>query len=1001
MGRTLKKRQINEYETTIRMDQFIGRNTYGQHSSLMPGEFRELKEVEIYPKYLKSRRGSTRLSGAGILIYPNAKVVNAINWDVGDAEYVISQVGTAFYFQPVLPTAVNASRILDISGSTFALGNDDRADFVINEDRLLVFHSQGNHVIQWNGTYFRVRSMGMKRAYISAITFSVATPGTAFEGKHIYAAEKVYRDATTNGDLLASGPNRLKFSGATSAAKEYARTGYFIDSKPRVDLSWANFVTKITLLASAYTNADATDVGKQVAFTGSGALGKLRQYDNTNRFWWVDITSGTPLIADVATLVPAGGTGVGTVSAVDLNQQDNLWTHIRLYRSKNQMLYQNVDGDIIPSEGTEDEMYEVAMITKAEIQNAAGLTAVATSTDFTLPGGNAKTYAGLVDGVMCISEYNSDDALIYMVDPQVLELLPMPACEFGTFYQERIWASRVSDSTWDNGIRIQDESKNNLYYSPLGIPWYKEQCRTDYFLETGRDGQKVTRLIVFERDLVIMKEDKTMRIADGRIDLGVEDADTNQGVTHPNFAHFVPGFGIMGITSDHKDFKIYGYDHVWRSDLNGINISLSNREATQDLDGDDCSMIYLNGKVMLSKGDGTVYVLHAEQGRGWSEYNYKMTAMNRLVRFAGGTRGLALGQAMYPMEIDIKGVDYDFDQSNLTFPAIVPEWTPFMFQRGDGTSVLEHQDLSIMAQLSADMQAVPYANNDAWPSITTEKSTLFYPSPSLEAYDNLKDREYKLYLEPETIGNFSWCRMMGNFLHYKMTTEAPCIIKIHKLNCIVDEDGNGHGQFDPFQNRISNPGAPGWASFVILLLTFGKDSDTAIDYSGKDNHYLWDDGLGGSRTYDSNLVPQGGQNLTAASGSGYGAVDATKLTPTILGIGQGVGGLCSLSLSFVFVDTCPDVGTADAVLIEDGDGVNWYRAKILSSGMIEFRWASATFDKSFKTAVGIAQLGSAGQYATKTQTMIFALSNNGQDGQWYHGLITGDIEAKSTTVEDN
>jgi hypothetical protein len=703
------------------------------------------------------------------------------------------------------------------------LGSTVKARFTLDEDRLLIFHPEGNKVIEWDSVASRLkgRNMGMKRAYIKTVDVSGA--GDVI-GRYVYAIEKCYQK--NGGDLLCSGVNRLIHRLSTTNPGEYARTGLIDNIAPVITLSAANFFTKVEFSAVGYTSAIPSDLGKTVNFSVSGAVGTLKEYDNTERIWWVDITSGTPTTADSVTI--ATGTGAGTtISALDLAQQDSLWTHLKLYRSKN-LLPNTTDPDnIVEPAGTEDDMWHIATITKAEME-ASGLNSIATSVDESLPPGNASIRAGTVGESFQIEDDNLDDSLISVAPVDALELLPVPACYLGTYHADRIWTGRINESAWDNGVAITDDTKSNIYYSPQDKLYYKEQSRTDFFKETGKDGQTLTVLNQFERDLFISKEDRTMRLPDGDVSLTVEVTDHDQGIKDDNFFLFVPELGICGVTSDYSDFKIYGFDHVWRSTLNGIDISKANREATEALIPEYTDMLYLNGKVLISTTGGTMHVLNIEQKRGWSRFEFPTLKINRMIAFNGGTEGIYIGNDQYSVEFEVENLNTDVSTYTDEEAAIEGSWTTYMFRSGGGRHVLEHEHLSIMAQLSYDMSGAAYVNGTAWPTLYIPNPTDFYPPPSYNPEDAHKDREYKLFIEPQTIGTFKWNRMIGNFLHYVMVTRAPFVIKSHRLACIVDEDGNRVGNFDPYQDMAH---AAGWldSPFSLVLVDSLSATDTVTD----------------------------------------------------------------------------------------------------------------------------------------------------------------------------
>lgn len=848
MARNLEKRQLREHQAELPINQIYGKSNYAEHSNLSNGQFRRFENVEIYsgdPDYFKSRRGSQYFDFQE-LPFPDVKTYNKVSWTIivsgTEREYIVWQQGDSFYWKSVTvnPGSYQQIKLKHNSGVNLTVGSATRSDMTLDEDRLLIYHKDGNKVIEFDYDQgeFVGRSMGMKRVYINSVsTTSLVSSSANLSGKYVYGVERCYRNSD-NADLLCSGVNRILHRSSAVKQGEYARTGALENQEGQISLASANFFARFDIQASGYVAALGTDVGKTVTFSGSGATGVLRGYDNGNRIWWVDIESSAsdPLIGDTLNVV--SGTGSGTTDEQDLAQQDYLWTHVKLWRSKN-LLPDVTDPDLpVEAFGTEDDMWLVAIITKAELLNS-GLAAVATSQDGVLPPGNKYVQAGINNTDMTITDNANDEALLQLSPTGTLELLPFPACNLGTYHAERMWGSQLGDSAWDNGIGIKDDSQNNVFYTPHNILWYKEQGRTDYFLETQKDGQKITKMLSFERDLTITKSDKTLRLPDGDVTLGFEVTDHAQGITAANYGLFVPQLGLVGITSDYNQLKIYGFDHVWRNTLNGIDIARDLREDTESLLSGETSMAYFNGKLYVLNANGyrtgasnsTVHVLNVEQKRGWSDYVYPNANMEHLLPYDGGKSLMVIGRNRQIIKLEVKDLDTDIvpDTGSTSYP--VGLWDTFMFRSGDGRHVLEHEYLSVVGKLSNPMTAAPYCNNESWPDPTVEKETLFYPDVDIESLDELKNREYRLYLEPQTIGNFLWSRLVGNFLWYRVKTTAPFTISSQLLGCIIDEDGNAHGGFDPFQNRNQDANGPDWANPSGIYTETGT-ADNNINETG-------------------------------------------------------------------------------------------------------------------------------------------------------------------------
>jgi len=77
---------------------------------------------------------------------------------------------------------------------------------------------------------------------------------------------------------------------------------------------------------SGYTDAVASDIGKTVTGSTTGDFGTLLAYDNTNRRWWVRVSTAGTYASAGETVSVSGGTGSGTASAVKTGEY--LWTNL-------------------------------------------------------------------------------------------------------------------------------------------------------------------------------------------------------------------------------------------------------------------------------------------------------------------------------------------------------------------------------------------------------------------------------------------------------------------------------------------------------------------------------------------------------------------------------------------------------------------------------------------------------------------------------------------------
>lgn len=711
------------YQDIITIKDYVTQNSWGQHSNLKPGEYRQIINYELYDGFIKSRRGSKYLrpSTAPAKNPSSSRIKQRIVWDVGDEEHLIFHVGDKLYSQRVSPTVANSVEINDFTGGIFTLSSvldNTVADFVLEGGRLYIFHRAQNAIVQWDsGTAtFKARNMGMVAPQISTVVLS--TSGSIF-GQYTYGIEKVYQE--NNGDVLASSPNRFK--------------------------------------------TDRT----------------------------------------LATIGPIENTGASRISIlVDPTEleSDTLWTHVRLWRSKNQVTDDSNANFPIDPQGLEDELYEVCLITRAELTGS--LAAISTSTDNELPAGNVNIEAGQPGGVgtdFQIIDNNTDDYLTLFIGPDDLELQPIPQANLGVSHGNRIYFADLGTTTLSDGYIIPERLEGSVFYTNNADGAHGEQFKVSQNIPTPLDGQKVTKLITFEKELFIIKEAKTLRVPFGTVTERPELMDSRIGTPDKTFLEFIPTLGVCGKTNDYGDFRILGFDFVWRSTFNGIDISKPIRNEMNSLVAGETSYIYINGKLFVCKDDGTCYVLNTEQGLGWSTFQYRATVTDKFFTFANSSRAGIVSQDEYLVEIEVEDFDYDVDTAIAYETALIDTtFITHQFRSEDGADVLEHEWLSVMAKADKTIQAVPYVNEVSWPEPTVEKWTDFEIDPdSFSAVEKLNDREHRLFIAPEQQGIFLFNRMIGNFLHYKISTSAPCIFKSQRLHVIVDEDGLAWGDFDPFQ----------------------------------------------------------------------------------------------------------------------------------------------------------------------------------------------------------
>jgi hypothetical protein len=876
----------------FQVKEYFGRRTAGLHSSLRPGELRDLVNWDILRNEgqdeFQSRRGSRFLRpSSSPAKWGSTEASRTVTWDVGSEEYELVQVGNTIQYQALLAPG-NPGTVANFAGGAFTLGSTAAADLFLHGNRLFIVHPAGNKVVEWNGTAFRGRTMGMTHAHIRYFGSDVGN----LQGRYVYAVEKVYR--VNGADVLVSSPNRRIYD-----TRELAETGF--DNVPRA--------VQLTL-----RNEDLDG--------------------------------------------------------------DTLWTHVRLWRSKRLDVDTSDLDNIVEAQGLPDELYEVALITRAELE-AASLTAIATGSS--LPEGNAYVMAGLPSGNYTLQDQAPDTFLFNFIGLDRIELEPLPAATVGCFHAGRVWISGAGGS-------------NDILYSNNQGTKYAELYDPENIIETGQDGQAVVRLFGFERDLVALKEGKSGRLVAGDPEQEFEVFDPRIGVAAYTLAEYIPGIGILAITNDTPALKLLGLDYRWTSELYGLDIATPIQDEISALTAAHVRFKYGNGKIFLSAGNGVFHVLHVLHRRGWGRYLLPLATGHvlNLFTFAAGTRLGVLGASAYTVELEVANLTTDDSmEDDTTGNAIDLAHTTHMFQSDDGRHLLEKEWFSIVAQLSAPLVAIPFNAGLPWPLRTDELETEFVISPYNYPDPQQREREYRLFLQPKGIGRFKWNRLSGHYLHFRIETQAPAIIRSQTLRALVDRHPSAFQAADPYQVLINAPGVPRWADETLLDLHFDEPTgDIAQDASGNNRHHTWAAGSpAGSHAFDAALVPSGGQAVVGGTGSGYAPEDWTAMDY----IGDGEGGLNSEDLTYEYIASFPSLA-APQVIQEGGDGADYWRLQVNEDGALEYQLSTLAY--KFTSPAGVIAAGST-QY-----TIQFVLSNGGMNGQFYAAARTANFATLITNRSD-
>jgi len=427
------------------------------------------------------------------------------------------------------------------------------------------------------------------------------------------------------------------------------------------------------------------------------------------------------------------------------------WTHIRLYRSKRQ---DDPTGGANPPEGTPSELYPIDEMDKAAytIASNAGSGFIDNKTDDELTGSGFD---------------------IPFVETPNFEMAPIFPAKTGAFVSGRIF---VADTPG-----IPNDTGGAIYYTPIEFQ-YSEQTKTPDFkipCDEG-DGQRITKLDVFEQDLIVFKERKTGRVFSGDPRNRYANLDTTIGVAHFTDAQFLPGIGMAVVTSDRKDFKIFNYALKYSNTINGLDISRPVRLRNPlDINSfrQDNIFLYSAGKLFWrydAGGIDQIYILHVDEGLGWSEYSLR-----------GGRQTPVLfenpqnSQIYYQMNssrlmyfVDDEEVDAPTDDTEFVDEPILWEvFTPPIKNEG-GRSLIEQRYLSISAAVNRRMNVQAFITNSGLPLSDPQPTFLDPQGDPQNQLQNTETIEYQYFSHKDTINH----KRFGKLLYYKITGERKSYI---------------------------------------------------------------------------------------------------------------------------------------------------------------------------------------------------------------------------------
>lgn len=581
----------------------------------------------------------------------------------------------------------------------------------------------------------------------------------------------------------------------------------------------------------------------------------------------VDVIASTPNRKFANGIIPSitpinGYVTIAVAGETILSQQ---WTHLRLWRSKNTI--PDFSNPLFPinAQGEIDQLYEVALITRAE---ACAFSVTAIATGPLLPAGNVGITAGCAGTPdIVIIDTNPDSVLSSVVNLDEIELVPIPGCRTGEVNNGTIFAAGIgTPNLAPNGQMNSPVIAEDILYTTNAFTNYQEQWDPQAFLNAGRDGKKTTCLINLMQNLIVIRENSTQMVQQGNINNGLTMIDQKIGIPTFRMGAYIPGLGICAICSDGY-FRYLSINLVWMQTLGGgmaslgglptmgmVEVSNSIYDLTSiAFSSGQADFAYLNGKLIINLISQSLIVLHMKYGKGWTQYAY-IRNLEMMTNFGSGQRLIAAGYAGYAIEYEVNGTITDQDPEAIAADQAITgtfETYPFTSQG----YLLEVSRYSFWGLLAAQPAITAKSSGQTWVVSGS------FQDPGLYAFNTaLNEREYRFEVETKTVGPFQFVPLRGQFISFLLSVSGQSMISWQRVEGRIRQT---NGNMGVLPSGIIKAG-PGWANQDLMLLNLDDPGTTFYDASGKGVNHTYT-ANSGSKVNRVSQLP--GFGLTLAGGA--------------------------------------------------------------------------------------------------------------------------------------
>lgn len=502
--------------------------------------------------------------------------------------------------------------------------------------------------------------------------------------------------------------------------------------------------------------------------------------------------------------------------------------------------------------------------------------------------------------------------------------------------------------------------QSRIYNTAIeGGPYHRELYNPNEFIDAATsDGKLLTYLGICGDHLVIGKETKTGILPSRDPTAKVVWVDERVGIPHRKCAANISEAELVALCHDGLVRRFAGsrwdrYEDAPYSKL----IALESKK----INPTSVDWAWVDERLHLIFVDSTTserraWVLHTNQAWGWTEWGNLRHAFNVVVSNGAAWVFLSTTDGRLYRQNPVGEV---YTHASRGGVRVSGQIVPAMLRPAKSRNTIELWRGGVEGEFERLMSAY-YRGNQGEMSPALQYGT---PDPELPINQHVN----WFQINPAEA-------VWGNNIEMGLNFEGETLVRGFDFE-VVEQDGGGLGWSSSPDTPPYNY-LPGWATNALLDLRFDQDSASVLDYSGRRRHFVWDPAASGLRSHLPAMVPGGGHEVTSALGSGYKC-------PTWDGLDNFNAGLLVTPMTLE-IECGFDSLAASAVLIEAGNGTDFWRWQVNGNGSIEFQVHTSVLNFRYQTAPGVVVAST-----TEDFFIQFVLSNGGYNGQVYCGPRIG------------